>query len=262
MKNYLKSALFFLLAFTVATFVSCGGSSKDESGALNPPAADLTGEWSVTENGTDCEGSYSDMYNIETSQSGNNITFTIDSHSVNGTISGNIVKWNWSFPKDGGTVTISFSGTVSSDGNTVTGRSSWRWTNASTSCSGTATLSATRISVPVPPETPAINLTGQWLISENGTDCEGTYTDSYAANISQSGNNLIITIGSTVINGTISENTITWHYFFSEGNETTTSDFSGSISSDGNSFTGQLSCGWTDSVDSCSGIADLSAARQ
>ena len=146
------SKLFALALSTLASaaiLMSCGGGGG--GGDLQSPSTDLTGNWSVTEvdNGN-CQGSvypHTEHYTASASQSGNNFTLTntTDNSTKSGTISGNTVTINNTYTDFDGTTSGSFSGTVSSDGNSFSGRATWTWTGSSSSCSGTTDVTATRI---------------------------------------------------------------------------------------------------------------------
>jgi len=52
---------------------------------------------------------------------------------------------NGSFPEDGGTVTVNATLIVSAEGDSMQGSDDWTWTDGSESCSGSDSLSGTRI---------------------------------------------------------------------------------------------------------------------
>jgi hypothetical protein len=97
-----------------------------------------------------CSGSQYPEYKasfLTVTQAGNSLTIDNNGTTCAGTISGSSVKWNTSTPDGSGTLAVSFSGTVSGDGNTVSGSATWTWSNNSYSCNGTSELSAERIVV-------------------------------------------------------------------------------------------------------------------
>jgi hypothetical protein len=196
MKIYLKSALSFILAFAIAAVVSCGGSSKDESGALNPPSADLTGDWTFnkTTNGN-CSGETYPQTSTETvniTQTGNNLTIaTSTSSAISGTISGLNVNIRGTYFDSEGNTSVSISGTSASDGNSINMTGSWTWKSNSSSytCSGTVNLIGTKSGVPVVPA----DVNGTW---------NGIWQSSYGGGISGSFTAVVAQSG-TVLSGTI-----------------------------------------------------------
>ncbi|HEY9051351.1 MAG TPA: fibronectin type III domain-containing protein [Gammaproteobacteria bacterium] len=126
---------------------ACGGGGG--SGTITP-IADVTGDWTITESGTsNCPGeeTYYNVYTITVSQSDNTLTVSTPVGIFTGSINGDSISWTGSFAEDGGVTTItSMSLTVSSDGNSLSGTSSWSWTDGDSSCSGTnQTVNATRV---------------------------------------------------------------------------------------------------------------------
>ena len=122
---------------------------------LNAPQVethDLTGRWNVQEVTTgNCPGEgypSTDHYTAECVQDGNHLTITTPSNntSFTGTITNNFITLVGTRPAGGGTTLINFSGTVSSDSNTVTGTGTWIWSNGSASCSGNAVITMMRAS--------------------------------------------------------------------------------------------------------------------
>ena len=77
-------------------------------------------------------------------QDGNSISLLdSDGNSFAGTVAGNTISWTGSFPEDGGTTTIE-SLTLTLTGDTLSGNSTWSWTDGSASCSGSSQISASR----------------------------------------------------------------------------------------------------------------------
>ncbi len=133
------TALF--LAFLLLVF-SCGGDNGgDAGGTCSAPTVNVTGTWVVTETSTNnnCGDSVDPPYSLEASQSSSSLTVSDSSgHTFSGQICGNTIKWSGSYPDSGGTTYIdSLSATVSSNGASFSGSSSWHWTDGVYSCSGT-----------------------------------------------------------------------------------------------------------------------------
>jgi hypothetical protein len=137
------SASVFILVITLLTACSGGGGGSGDGPppGMKTPVADLSGTWNITEDGTsNCPGeeSYHYEYSIVVSQSGNNLTVSTPAGTFSGTIDGDRVAWTGSYPEDGGTTTITaMTLTVSNDGNSLSGTSSWNWSDNFESCSGT-----------------------------------------------------------------------------------------------------------------------------
>lgn len=129
-----------VLALSVA-LVACGS----EEGCAEP--ADVTGEWQMTSTvvSDSCDGRMSQTFPMTITQEGNALTAEAPELSFSGTICGSQIQMKGSFPEDGGTVTVNATLTVSADGNSMQGTDNWTWTDSSESCSGSDSLSATRI---------------------------------------------------------------------------------------------------------------------
>lgn len=116
-------------------------------------------------------------------------------------------------------------------------------------------------------QTPSTDLSGTWSVQEtvNG-NCQGsTYPEikTYTAIATQSGNDFTFTDTSdnTTKSGTISGSAISIKESTPSGSGTLTGDFSGAVSSDGNTFSGSGTWTWASSSYSCNGTSDVSATR-
>ncbi len=150
MRDKKRNVLVLVISLIFFMTACAGGNDGGDSQSLQTPIADLTGTWTVQEtiNG-DCQEENYPEIRTDTYigiQTGNNLSITISSTGTNisGTISGNNVTWEGSIPDRSGTLAIDFSGTVSADGNTITGTGTWTWTYGSDTCSGTAEVTATK----------------------------------------------------------------------------------------------------------------------
>ncbi len=126
----------------VAALVTVLGACGGKGGEPGAPPATVEGNWTVTETGTSntCGDAVDPPYAISIAQNGGAITVTTPAGSFNGTISGNVVTWSGSYPDNGGTTTItSLRATVF--GNTISGTSTWTWSQGSVTCGGTTTFS-------------------------------------------------------------------------------------------------------------------------
>lgn len=137
-----------ILCASILVLAACGDG--DSGPQLQPPVADISGKWSITEKSdeTKCGGGIvTTKYTVTVTQSDNILIVTTPAGKFNGTISGNTISWTGSFPEDGGTTTIdSMTLTVSSTGKSISGTSSWTWTNGNGTftCSGTSQISGTK----------------------------------------------------------------------------------------------------------------------
>ncbi len=181
----LSGILKIIFAVSVLTFTwnSCDKSGEDISGN-KPPSTDLTGTWIAQEEIVgDCHGENYPIYQTDIfviSQSGNNLSITLSATGTifNGTISDNKVNWSGTAPEGDGENEINFSGTVSSDGNTVTGTGTWTWSDSSYTCSGTAEVSAAKVTQS------AVNAAGKWSGDWQSSVNDGI-SGAFTANISQ-----------------------------------------------------------------------------
>lgn len=122
----------------VALFVLAGCATEPEM---------VSGVWTITEtvNAVACgEGTYQDTYTITVTQDGSDIAVSTPVGLFEGKIDGNQLQWEGSYPEDGGIVTIDLTLTV--NGNSLSGSSTWTWSDGSFSCSGTTSVSGVRSS--------------------------------------------------------------------------------------------------------------------
>jgi len=165
----------FVCALFVTLLTACGGgdsggntgggsgsSSGGGSGTtFDPPIADLTGDWNVTEGGTsDCPGeaTYTSQYRVSVSQDRNSLTVVAPAGTFSGTISGSSLSWKGSYQEDGGTTEItSMSLTVAADAAHFSGSANWKWSNGAINCTGRSqAINGERVaSAPTPPPVPS-----------------------------------------------------------------------------------------------------------
>ena len=132
-------------------FAACSTGGGGGDGDPDPPIADISGTWSITETmGSNTCGEVpgsQNTYSITVTVSGNSVTVVTPAGTFTGTIDGDQLEWTGSYPDDGGTTTInSMDLTVSANGSSVSGTTSWSWTDGTESCSGTTTVNGTRTS--------------------------------------------------------------------------------------------------------------------
>jgi hypothetical protein len=240
MRNRMMRLDNILILMFLLFFSACGGGGGGNDGSSSSqsvaPAADLTGTWAEqgTVNGNCAGDSYpSDENNtLEVSQSGSQlqVIYSSTGTTLTGTISGATVAFSGDIPQEGGTLALRFSGTLAIDTDSITGSSTWTWTDGSYSCSGTTDVVATK-------QTQAVqDVSGTW----QGTWQSTVYSlsDTFSATITQNGNTLSGTISvpyigmmNAQLTGTYTQNNIT----FGDINHIIT--FTGSVANDQNALT-------------------------
>jgi hypothetical protein len=128
-----------VLAVGVA-FVACGG----EEGCAEP--VDVAGNWQMTSTvvSDNCDGRENQTFPMTITQDGDALTVETPELTFTGTICGNEIQMDGSFPDEGGTTTVKATLVVSTDGNSMQGSDTWTWTDGFDSCSGSDSLSGTR----------------------------------------------------------------------------------------------------------------------
>ncbi|MEL7025331.1 MAG: fibronectin type III domain-containing protein [Pseudomonadota bacterium] len=129
-----------------------GGGGGSDSPDPQPPAVPVVaGEWQISETLADDCGSSgtTNTYVATVTQNGSQVVVTYGGVSRSGTMTGNELTWSGSYPEDGGTTTVS-SLILNFSGDSATGNATWSWTDGTQSCSGTSSITATRLSTPAP----------------------------------------------------------------------------------------------------------------
>ena len=215
-KNKIKSSLICTInAFLLCTTLSGIGCTKDGEEISGPrkPAGDLTGSWLVNQtiSGNCPDVKYpitrTDIFIIK--QSGNDLLImpTSTGASFEGLISSDKVSWEMTVPEADGELKLNFSGTVSANGQTVTGQAIWTWSAGNLSCLGTAEISASKVTQPI--ENVSGKWEGNWQSSLAGLSGKFT-TDITQLDGSLSGTITVPEIGlnKAELKGTVSGNTI------------------------------------------------------
>ena len=121
------------------------------SGGTEPPPSeiDVTGTWSVAEvDSSNCDDSgatRTTTWNV--TQNGSSVTVTAigSNAALTGTITGNTINLQGSFPEDGGITTVtSTTITVSATGNSISGSETWTWSDGFDFCFGTTSVTGSR----------------------------------------------------------------------------------------------------------------------
>jgi hypothetical protein len=134
--------LMFVLGLAAGVFAACGG---DGGGDGEP--VDVAGYWETTSTvvSDNCDGRVSQTFVMTIMQEDNTVTVELPDATFSGTVSGNRIQMTGSFPEDDGTVTVNATLVVSADGSSMQGSDDWTWTDGFESCSGSDSLSATRM---------------------------------------------------------------------------------------------------------------------
>ena len=137
----MRYLLGFLMALGVWGFVACGGDECAE------PVGDVTGVWRMNSTvvDDDCGERENQTFPMAITQDGNRLTAVTPELEFNGTMCGNQIRISGSFPEDDGTVTVNATLDVSADGQSMQGSDTWTWTDGFESCSGSDSLSGTRV---------------------------------------------------------------------------------------------------------------------
>ena len=148
-----------ILVLTMAGLLTAcgGGGGGGEGGGPQPPAANISGEWSITSTVTshNCgdQNGVPDYFSANITHDGTSNSFSglfyqsgVLVASCNGTISGTSVTIpNCSYPEDGGTTTSNVSGTLNTSSMKISGTDSWTYSELGWgSCSGQSDWDATR----------------------------------------------------------------------------------------------------------------------
>jgi hypothetical protein len=188
MKTHTKNINFGIVVLLIVVFFSC--CKKD--GGETTVALDVSGFWIVlNETKGNCSGDSeteynTDIYSVE--QTGENLEITVfpNEDIIHGKLTGNVITWSGTLPTTSGNTDINFSGTVSSNAESITGEGDWKWYNDSYNCSGTSIHTGSKV------KSEDIDFSGKW----NGVwASEENYIDgTFEAKISQNGNILSGTI--------------------------------------------------------------------
>jgi predicted outer membrane repeat protein len=137
----MRYLLGFLMTLGVLGFVACGGDECAE------PIGDVAGVWRMNSTVVidDCGERENQTFRMAITRNGNGLTAVTPELEFNGTICGNQIRMSGSFPEDEGTVTVNATLDVSADGQSMEGSDTWTWTDGFESCSGSDSLSGTRI---------------------------------------------------------------------------------------------------------------------
>lgn len=153
-------SVLFLVFVTSALGAACASDTSDPGGGNGGggggggTTADVAGtwQWAVTNITSSCGPETGWNAQVEIVQSGTSATATSawrsnggEHSSTNGTVTGDDLTFDITYPEEDGQLTATHSVTVDSDGNTMTGSETWSWTNGTTTCSsGTADVTATK----------------------------------------------------------------------------------------------------------------------
>ena len=119
------------------------GSGDSNSGTLN-----LTGTWTVNAhvNATDCgEGITIETDTYSITQTGTALQVQDSAgNTFSGNLNGQQLQWSGSYPEDGGITSLSITATISGDGNSLTGGSTFNFSSGSFNCAGSSAFTGQR----------------------------------------------------------------------------------------------------------------------
>lgn len=183
-KWFAKTVLLICVVFlTACGSDSDGGNSSEDNANSDNSAAqvDLTGVWQVEETITgNCSGEdypYTKISVYTGSQQGNTITLCdqLEGTTMTGTLNGYTLSFTTTIPDGSGELTISFTGTCTSDGASFSGTGEWTYAESGYTCSGTSQLTGSKT------DQEQLDATGSW----SGTYLSEEYgfSDSFSAEI-------------------------------------------------------------------------------
>jgi len=221
-RNLHYLCLIGVIALGLMAIVGTGGGGGGDGGTAPPgTCVDVSGTWSTTEvvDDTGCGGTiYSEDNTYTVTQDGCNITVMPSTGgSFSGTVSGSQINWSGSWQEGGGTVTATISLTIS--GNSLSGTSSWTWSDGY-SCSGTTQITGTRT-----PPGPSGDTSARFF---NDLLCGSSY---FTATLTLCGTTLTSYSGSWSSCQTVASGTCSWSVYANPAGCDTIS-FSGSMSLD------------------------------
>ena len=228
--------------------------------ATGPPEGGVAGNWTVsyTDDATGCgEGVTAGIVNVLIAQNGNVLTVTSDGIVFTGTLNGTEATWSGSYPEDGGTTSEQFTVTFANNNTTLSGGSTWTWTDGTDSCSGTSTITGSKLG-------PEGGVAGNWAVSfsDDATGCgEGITTGTVNLLIAQNGNALTVTGGGIVFTGTLNGTEATWSGSYPEDGGTTSEQFTVTFANNNTTLSGGSTWTWTDGTDSCSGTSTITGSK-
>lgn len=167
---------------------SCGGGGG--GGGAEVATADVAGTWSIVEEVTQATGPCAgeigtvSQYSLDVTQQGTSITVVSPAGTFQGSINGNRIQWTGSYPEDGGITTIT-SMDIRVDGSSLSGTTTFAFTDGVINCTGATRVSGTRTSGGGT-ATAAASLAGTWsgneqVLSASGPPCSALVGRSYSA---------------------------------------------------------------------------------
>lgn len=109
----------------------------------NPGTSGVAGKWRITEqtNAQECgEGVSSSTYFLTVAQQGSTITVKSTVGTFTASLQGTSLQWNGSYSEDGGTVSTNVDANFTGSLNSLSGTSTWTWSNGTTSCNGSSSF--------------------------------------------------------------------------------------------------------------------------
>lgn len=152
-KTLQQLVLAVLMMASVFLLINCGGGS-DDAPVVCTTCESAAGSWQVSENvdvtASSPAGYCSDSvesYVLTAAQSNCQLTVTDSgSRSYSGQICDRTINWTGSYPEDGGTTVVTaMTATLGASGLSLSGSSTWTWSDGSGSCSGTSSFTASKL---------------------------------------------------------------------------------------------------------------------
>ena len=205
-----KKGYCYLIIISALLIFILDSCNNDSSG---PSGMNISGSWRIEETiDGNCAGKaypYDEMDIVAIKQVGSSLTIVYSSLGTNftGSLVGNTITFSGEYDEEDGTNTINFTGTLSENGTGFTGTATWTWSDGEYSCSGTADVSATKVSQVI------TDIEGEWTGIWESDD--GYTEGGFSVNINQTNTNLSGTISVPVmgmdnaeLEGTFSGNSI------------------------------------------------------
>lgn len=150
-KNIIRwLALIFLI---ISLLAGCNDNSND--GHDRTSCYSVEGTWETVEHVVGCGKDFTENKNYTLSQNECRLTVDVDGYTFSGSIDHDRITWQGSYPEDDGTTTITAL-SLAVSGDTISGSSTWHWTDGVDECSGSTTIAGELRSEGVPaPQAPA-----------------------------------------------------------------------------------------------------------
>jgi hypothetical protein len=264
-----KSIIFTAMTILLAVMFACGdddpvGGGGGGGGGCGT-TADVSGNWQVLEQETSNSCGDNKVYRsgISITQNADTVSVTTPDGTFDGTVCGRVATFGGDFPKQGGTATFTATLTLSPDGQSLSGPTTWSWVAGTENCNGTSTSFAVK-DFPTGPCASPVDVAGVWTIKTQDVinSCTSPQSDEFDITIVQNGANLLVTTPAGTFMGSVCGNIIYWTGQFDEQNGTTTIEvMSLKVAADEQSLSGASLWSWTDGSETCYGGNTITGTR-